>query len=113
MKRTKLNPRKLLIASIGVATVDYVAACGGDAYGVANLMAPPYAGRGGTTGYNIPGTVANLMAPPTVANLVIPPYPPTVANLVAPTAYPTMEPPPDLEQDAAAPLDAGDEVDAG
>jgi len=78
MKRAKLNPRKLLIASVGVATIDYIAACSGrtgeEITVVANLMAPPYEiGIGGN------GTVANLMAPPpgaagsTVANLVAPP----------------------------------------
>jgi hypothetical protein len=78
MKRAKINPRKLLIASVGIATIDYIAACSGRASDeitvVANLMPPPYEmGVGGN------GTVANLVAPPpgvagsTVANLVAPP----------------------------------------
>ncbi|MET0411842.1 MAG: hypothetical protein ABW217_11135 [Polyangiaceae bacterium] len=85
MKRAKINPRKLLIASIGVATIDYITACSGRAEDVvvvvANLMPPPYEmGVGGN------GTVANLVAPPpgvagaTVANLVAPPPPPPGAG---------------------------------
>jgi hypothetical protein len=79
MKRAKLNPRKLLIASVGVATIDYIAACSGRAEDpivvIANLMPPPYEmGVGGN------GTVANLVAPPPgVAGT-----PSTVANLMAP-----------------------------
>lgn len=68
MKRTRLNPRKLLIASAGVATVNYAFAAGcGDKEGVnysviANLMpGPPYvAGTAGGAG----PSVANLVAPP-------------------------------------------------
>jgi hypothetical protein len=80
MKRAKLNPRKLLIASIGVATIDYIAACSGRAEDqvvvIANLMPPPYEmGVGGN------GTVANLVAPPpSVANLMAPPPPPPGAG---------------------------------
>jgi hypothetical protein len=110
MKRAKLNPRKLLIASIGVATVDYLVACNG-LTSVANLMAPPDGdGYGGSV------TIANLMpAPPaqggyggnaTVANLM--PAPPGVANLVAPPPY--VDPRQDAGRD---PVDAADEVDAG
>jgi hypothetical protein len=69
LKRTRWNPRKLLIASAGVATVNHAAATGcglaehggrarGDGVGgapVANLVAPPsYAGA----------SVANLVVPP-------------------------------------------------
>jgi hypothetical protein len=108
MKRAKINPRKLLIASIGVATIDYIAACSGRAKDeitvVANLMPPPYEmGVGGN------GTVANLVAPPpgvagaTVANLVAPP-PPGMGgsgNVFAPR---------DAGSDAA--IDAGESNDA-
>lgn len=71
MKRPRLNPRKLLVASAGVATINYALAAGcGSAKKtqisvIANLMpGPPEVvyplGDGGT----IPGTVANLVAPP-------------------------------------------------
>jgi hypothetical protein len=72
MKRPRLNPRKLLVASAGVATVNYALAAGcGDGKKthevvVANLMpAPPSLvgvdpiGSGGSR-----ATVANLVAPP-------------------------------------------------
>jgi hypothetical protein len=115
MKRTKLNPRKLLVASIGVATIDYIAACGGDAYGVANLMAPPNTPSVGGSRSTLPPTVANLMAPPYGPGGAGG-YPPTVANLMAPPSpYPMPSTLPDAGnpqpgQDAA--VDAGD-VDAG
>lgn len=110
MKRAKINPRKLLIASVGVATIDYIAACSGRASDeitvIANLMPPPYEmGVGGN------GTVANLVAPPpgvagaTVANLMAPPPPPPGAggtgNVFAPR---------DAGSDAA--IDAGESNDA-
>jgi hypothetical protein len=87
MKRTKWNPRKVLIASAGVASVNYAVAlgcndgaglvanlvacppegCGHGGASVANLVAPPpaagsgnfFGGNGGFAG----ATVANLMAP--------------------------------------------------
>lgn len=64
MKRTRWNPRKVLVASAGVATVNYVLAigCDGNSLGnvssVANLMPAP-GGVGGSF-----STVANLVAPP-------------------------------------------------
>src|SRR6478609_6345756 len=78
--RKPTRGRKLLIASVGVATINYVAACGGETSGGAdggqagathstggytsgNLVAPPPAGAGGTVaggGY----TSGNLVAPP-------------------------------------------------
>lgn len=82
MKRTKWNPRKVLIASAGLASVNYAVAsgCGGDTLvanlvlcpvsecppggsggaSVANLVAPPPGGNGGFAG----ASVANLVAPP-------------------------------------------------
>ncbi|HTV17295.1 MAG TPA: hypothetical protein VMG12_01450 [Polyangiaceae bacterium] len=91
MKRTKWNPRKLLIASAGVASVNYALAAGCSSsrseVSVANLMpcppsqCPDVGGNGGAG-----PTVANLVAPPpggsggdggfagaSVANLVAPP----------------------------------------
>jgi hypothetical protein len=108
MKRVKLNPRKLLVASIGVATIDYLglSGCSGRAAddpiaAVANLMPPPYVVNvGGNSG------VANLVAPP-----------PSVANLMPPPAPPLMPPrsDPDPARDAgtdAAPADRGEARDA-
>jgi hypothetical protein len=73
--------RRLLVATIGAATVQFVAGCG-NTY-VANLMAPPESGRSGGAGEagragrggqggvggrvgNAGTFVANLMAPPFV-----------------------------------------------
>ena len=79
--------RKLLVASVGVAAVSYVA-CGGDDT-VANLVAPPAtttgaAGSGGTTGGGgagggdaaMPDAPKDQNPPPNwdvIANLVPPP----------------------------------------
>jgi hypothetical protein len=108
MKRQRLNPRKLLIASAGVATVNYVfaAGCGGkEAPGyefVANLMPPAVGGSlggfggppsfGGTGGV-YQGGVANLVAPP-------------------PLPSPSPMPPPANSSDADVP-DAAGADDAG
>ena len=79
MKRPRLNPRKVLIASAGVATINYALAAGcsgkkgSEVYVVANLMAGPpgFSVDGGTlgTGGSSPGVI------PSVANLVAPPPP--------------------------------------
>jgi hypothetical protein len=98
MKRNRWNPRKVLIASAGLASVNYAVAagCNGNEPLVANLVACPPAqcppsGTGGAS-------VANLVAPPpggngsgafggaSVANLVAPPppvknMPPDVADI--------------------------------
>jgi hypothetical protein len=66
----KKGPRKLLVASVGVATMNYVlAGCDGMTSTSANLVAGPIGGsfnQAGTGGsVNLAGaTVANLMAPP-------------------------------------------------
>jgi hypothetical protein len=94
MKRTKWNPRKVLIASAGVASVNYAlaAGCGGQSDTVANLVAcpPSQCPEGGGNGGFSGASVANLVAPPggsffggnggnggysgaSVANLVAPP----------------------------------------
>jgi hypothetical protein len=77
MKRPRLNPRKLLVASAGVATINYALAAGcsgkkGSEVFVANLVASPPGfsvdddtlGTGGSSPGAFPGTVANLVAPP-------------------------------------------------
>jgi hypothetical protein len=77
MKRPRLNPRKLLVASAGVATINYALAAGcsgkpGSVAVVANLVASPPGfavdedtlGNGGASPGAFPGTVANLVAPP-------------------------------------------------
>ena len=82
----KLLPRKLLIASIGVATINYVAvACGGSTT------------PGDTT---LKEGGSDTAQPPTSGNLPAPP-PPTSANLPAP-------PPIDASDGAS---DAGDASD--
>jgi hypothetical protein len=70
VKRTRWNPRKVLVASAGVATVNYALATGCDSgmnkmSVIANLMPAP-GGFGGAT-------VANLVAPPPDPPIEIPP----------------------------------------
>src|SRR5687768_4701688 len=68
MKRTKWNPRKVLIASAGVASVNYAVAAGcNDGRGlVANLVVCPAEQCGDVGGYG-GASVANLVAPPPAA----------------------------------------------
>lgn len=77
MKRPRLNPRKLLVASAGVATINYALAAGcsdkkgREYYVVANLVPGPPGfavdddtlGNSGSSPVSTP-TVANLVAPP-------------------------------------------------
>lgn len=119
MKRTKWNPRKVLIASAGVASVNYAVAagCHDGAGTVANLLPCPPAQCRDDGGYG-GASVANLVAPPggnffggsggsggvageTVANLVAPP-PGGTPNL------PDASPPdaPDASPDDAGARDA-------
>lgn len=104
--RQPSKTRKLLIASVGVATINYVAACGRESVVTSgNLVAPPpsnagaptrvedagvlvAAGTGGTGGAaTIPPTTGNLVAPPPT-----PPHPtntpPTSGNLLPPPKPP-------------------------
>jgi hypothetical protein len=113
MKRRRLNPRKLLVASAGVATINYALAAGcsskrGSEVVVANLVAAPPGfsvddgslGNGGS----FPGTVANLVAPPPSV------LPSPVPSPVSPS--PASFEPHDAGQDAA-PGDAAAGTDAG
>ena len=96
--------RKLLIASVGVATINYVAACGREPVTSGNLVAPLPSNAGGPasvedTGVlvvagagNTGGTGGAAAIPPTSGNLVAPPPlpprpvdpPPTSGNLMPP-----------------------------
>jgi hypothetical protein len=106
--RQPSKARKLLVASVGVATINYVAACGREAVTSGNLVAPaPNSAEaptgaedagvlvaGGTGGLpTIPPTSGNLVAPPPTAPApTAPPVidtPPTSGNLMPPP-----EPPP-------------------
>jgi hypothetical protein len=112
MIRRRVTPRKLLIASVGVATLNYLGAaptaCGGtviddskktdEAGGAAgtggnggSAGTPVARGNGGAPMPPPSPTVANLMAPPSAT--VSPPPFPTVANLMAPP-MPSVVPPP-------------------
>jgi hypothetical protein len=94
MAKRKLNPRKLLVASIGVATISYLGsgsvACSSDDDDERTRTKgddKDAAGAQETGTVPTSPTVANLVVapPPTVANLVVAPSPTaTVANLVAP-----------------------------
>lgn len=99
MKRT-VKSRKLLVASVGVATVLY--ACEKkDPYPPGNLMAPvPTFDAAPAPPETAPPTSGNLMPPPEPS---IADHPP--GNLMPP---PLPEPP-----DAGAPRDAGAKKDAG
>jgi hypothetical protein len=122
MTRRRLSPRKLLVASVGVATLNYLGAaptaCGGKA------VDESPAATGGNGGQGGDGSVGNLMPPPnpTVANLMAPPFPtvanlmpppPGVGNLMPPAPDPTEPPPPpppppikDASVDVGPPRDA-------
>jgi len=94
--------RKLLIASVGVATINYVAACVREPETTGNLVAPPPSsaevppstdsggvlvagGRAGTGGEAaIPPTSGNLVAPPPSAAPQPSSTPPTSGNLMPP-----------------------------
>jgi hypothetical protein len=111
--RRKLPGRKLLVASIGVATMNYAAACGyKSSADTSSNVQPPAAVDPGTKD-PVPPTSGNL-APPNPPN-----PPPTAANLVAPPIVPptsgNMVPPPTAANLVAPPLlDAGnDGTDAG
>jgi hypothetical protein len=117
MKRTKWNPRKVLIASAGVASVNYAlaAGCHDGAGTVANLVACPASQcpEGGGTGG---ASVANLVAPPAGGNFfggnggISGDGGATVANLVAPPpgGTPNVPDAPDASPDV---VDAGDTPD--
>lgn len=84
MSVRRTNPRKLLIASVGVATINYLGSCSSKSGGptVANLMVGPIptsgvidAGRDGAGEAGPAPTNTVPMPPPTVANLVAAPPP--------------------------------------
>jgi hypothetical protein len=88
--------RKLLVATIGVATVSYVVLANIDCGGQTDGGPDQQHADGGR-----PPTAANLPAPPpTAANLPAPP--PTAANLPAPPAF-----------EAGVDADVGDSGDGG
>ena len=92
-RRLPSNSRKLLVASIGVAAVTYVASsCDTNTPVSGNLMAPDDAST-----YDVP-TSGNLMAPDSAYDDIV-----TSGNLVAP---------PDAAADADASNDAADAGDA-
>lgn len=104
--RRKLPGRKLLVASIGLATINYAAACGYKSSGEPGKVTPPAAMDPGKQ--PPPPTSGNLVGPPpTAANLVAPPNPPpSSGNLVPPpTAANLVAPPP---WDAGRPDEGGD-----
>lgn len=99
----QLSPsRKLLIASVGVATINYVAACVHEPETTGNLVAPPPSsvdvpastdnggvlatgGRAGTGGEAASSvTSGNLVAPPPSATPQPSSTPPTSGNLMPP-----------------------------
>lgn len=89
-KPTRMAPRKLLVAALGVASVNYVVACGKNVTS-GNLPSPQPVPDAGT----VMPVVGNLPAPvPPDAAPTPPPssIPPTSGNLPAP-----------VPQDAAAP----------
>ena len=117
--RKPMQSRKLLVASVGVATINYVAACVHEPATSGNLVAPPPSSAGtpantaeggvlvagGTAGTGgesaIPPTSGNLVAPPPTATSPTPlptsqtplPTSPTPAP-TSPTPLPTTSTPP-------------------
>jgi len=139
MTRRRIAPRKLLIASVGVATLNYLgvapAACGGTVTdeqgngtgGTAGAGPGGAAGAGGKVGVggkpssaganDRDASTGNLMPPPTPST---PPPFPTVANLMAPPPNPTVPPPFPTVANLMAPppppprvVDAGADADDG
>ncbi|HEX2730118.1 MAG TPA: hypothetical protein VHM70_00880 [Polyangiaceae bacterium] len=125
MAKRRLQPRKLLVASSGVATISYLmSGCDAPRYSsVANLMAPvsstqQEAGVGNPPDAGGPphptGVIANLPAPPAmpvpspvIANLPAPPSPmpsPVIANLPAPPVMPAPFPSPVIANLPAPPV---------
>ena len=92
MAPRRFSSRKLLVASVGLATINYVAACGASG------------GRDGEP------TSGNLVAPPAPSAIPVdnPVLPPTSGNLVAPPSIDAGPPPIDPHE-----VDAGDDPDAG
>lgn len=83
LSRRSFAPRKLLVAAIGVATINYAAACSNLHNETAGNLPAPEPHDASTTG-----------------------FPPTSGNLPAPQ-------PMDANVDADGPADAGDAGDAG
>lgn len=114
MQERRVNPRKLLVASVGVATLNYL---GTGATACSGKVVDSATQRVGDAGHDArpptppTATVANLLAPPppmpTVANLMAPPPMPTVANLMAPPPVPDAGP-----RDATIPPEVGNVFDA-
>ena len=99
MARRRPNPKKLLVASVGVATLNYLpTACSSNSTStVANLMAGPPYSTGGGAGAGIVDSGADAAdAKHAGGGTSIPPSP-TVANLMAPA------PPPQRNQSPSAP----------
>ena len=86
------GPRKLLVAAIGVATINYVGACGNNETS-GNLPAPR-------------PMDASSELPPTSGNLPAPVYPDASTDADAADAT-------DAADDAADAADAADDADAG
>lgn len=105
--------RKLLIASVGVATINYVAACVHEPETTGNLVAPPASRAGAPNGAEgagvappggVAGTGGQAAVPPTSGNLVAPPPTPQPTD-TPPTSGNLMPPPP-----ASAPPTSGNLV---
>ncbi len=95
----KRRGRKLLVASLGVAAVSYVACGSSNKDTVANLVAPPADAAADTQSFDV---VANLVAPPTdgqVTGLDV------VANLMAPIEDASDGDAADAARDVAVALD--------
>ena len=82
----KLSPRKLLVAAIGVATVNYVAAVACTPPTSGNLPSPrPETDASSSTPHNIPPTSGNLPSPRPETDAAPPSIvAPTSGNLPAP-----------------------------
>jgi hypothetical protein len=80
-----VGPRKLLVAAIGVATINYVATACHETPTSGNLPAPrepvPVSG-------NLPAPPPEDAAPPPAASSVTPPSTPVAGNLPAPPPQP-------------------------
>jgi hypothetical protein len=93
MPPRRLNPRKLLVASVGVATINYLGTAATACSSSVEDGTPGDRTRTKDAGLDA-RAIGNVFPdgahpPPVVANLVAPPPMPTVANLMAPPPHPS------------------------
>jgi hypothetical protein len=110
--RRKLTGRKLLIASVGVATVNYVLSCTEPSSPTTttsgNLVGPPPRDTSAGKGPGLPPTSGNLGGPLTPLGVAGQGLPPTSGNLAAAAPAGAAAPPPAAAGSGTPPLQPKD-----